>query len=224
MKNILYIPWFQESNNDSSPWKIIASQVSGSFQRLILPWDISSPINEKFSLSDLEDKIMQTLSNTKEAIHVIAYSLSALPTLRGIISNSDEGISPVLSCSLLHPAKNPLEAVQIMDWTRRRWRWDILSLEHYTEWDTSEIYDKLIWKWNGNPEQFQRDLSFDFSDIYWNELMEYFRIQLWFTPKIYSSSQDIIIWEKDIKGKKVWETLRSHFPSEELITELVNNL
>lgn len=173
--NTLYIPWFQEKHWKRYPGTRLEEHcktVQCSFQRLILPGDTESWDVGLFSMSDAEERIYETISKVWERIKVITYSLMAFPTLSAIWNLREEIKSWIESVTFLHPAKDPLYAVRVMDYLRREWKGGIYQWEHYINGDTNTVFHDLIEKWNGNAEVFQGDLK------YYNECLS--RNRNWF--------------------------------------------
>lgn len=64
----------------------------------------------------------------------------------------------VFKLILLHLAENPLYSVRIMDWLKRRCRWEIYDDGYFLKWESDEPFLKLIWDWKWCASQFRKDL------------------------------------------------------------------
>lgn len=215
MSKLLYIPWFREWDTVSFPWNKIwkyYQKTWKSFHRFTLPWDTLSPEWEIFSLTSLEQKIFDALQSYKDSVlDIVLYSLSALPTLRALNSHLEKQ-NNIASCTLLHPANNPLLAVQNMDWVKRNGIWEIYWSEYFLQWNPDKVFQNLIgdWRWDGIG--FQRDLkdmdSWEFERLY-AELRKKDRLKL----KIITSWKDMITGEVEIDiNTSLYRAIVSHIP------------
>jgi hypothetical protein len=94
-------------------------------------------------LSALREKIYSTLEAVDEDIFLAAYSLSCRPTIDAVMSLSDSIKAKIQKIIFIHPARNPLYSVQIMDWLLSD-NEKPLSEEHYLHGDTSKVFNALI--------------------------------------------------------------------------------
>ncbi len=233
MPQILYIPWFQEHNSKRFPgFKLekYCDDINTSFQRMILPGDTDNKDIESFSMFALEERIVETIKNIGERIRIVTYSLSAFPTLNAVWKLEEEWKGSIESVTFLHPARNPLYSVRVMDLLRRQEEWIFLSNEHYTSWKNSQIFSNLIGKWNGNSQQFQKDLIYYWEQVQKNKfIFEELKRRIWEYSKIPFRTQEnpndivvnscIEVWKwKDFMIK----ALKSHIP--QLSWEEIYNL
>ncbi len=221
----LYIPWFRESYSKRSPWFILQQKsmsVWMNFERFIIPWDTNNWSDVQFSLSTLEDSIFNYISEIQDRIHIIVFSLSAFPVLKAISKLLDENKSGMISSLFfVHPAKNPLYSVKVMDWSLRWWKWKLLPDSHYLYGNPDTVFSELIWNWKGSPWQFQSDLRYYSEQIKNNtHYFDTLKKELWEQSKIpikeLNNSRDYVIhtiWLPWNWVKSVATVMQSHIPN-----------
>ena len=158
---ILYVPWFREAQNKRMPGIILEKYFASKnipFSRMKLPGDReNNDESSLFSMTWVQDSIVELLNWLQNNTSVISYSLTAFSVLEAVQSVSKQIRDKVKRVIFLHPAKNPLSAVAMMDWAIGDHDL-ILDTTHYLKWDKYTIFSTLIGDWRGNPEIFQDDL------------------------------------------------------------------
>lgn len=217
MNPIIYLDGFQEDKTSNrSPWKQLVEHFwEDAVESVDIPWDINNPESKEsgFSMDAVKNavqkKVIQILDSQQGELKVIAYSLSAQPTLDAITELSEKYKSRI-KVFLIHPAYNPLHAVKVMDWIRSEQFPQLQDDEYYLHGDVTKVFNTLIadWKWNGI--QFQEDLS-KYHDISFKDL-EAFQIYcktLWFPVEIIWDK----IWKDKVINDKDWDENKINYSS-----------
>jgi len=139
----------------------------------------------QFSLTESRILFSEKLSEIQTVTRLFVYSLSAWPVIQALteeLGTNPELAELIQSVVLLHPAKDPLHAVRIMDWIMRWWESEVQSREYFLHWPYEEVYNTLIDWWNWNWLQFQTDLQHehtaDVFDLCLQDLREQYAIQI----------------------------------------------
>lgn len=160
-KNILYFPWFREAQNKKMPWVIIwnyLSERNRAFSRIILPGDtINTDRTSLFSMTRVQEQVIWVLNCLQDDTSITTYSLSTIPVLEALHHVSSDVRKKVVQVIFLHPTKNPLSAVAMMDWSLSSNPY-IFEEKHYLEGDKEKVFSTLIGDWRGDASQFQSDL------------------------------------------------------------------
>ncbi len=162
VSDILYIPWFREAEGKRMPWAILWEYFASkniAFSRIKLPGDIkNTDEGTLFSMTSVQERVREHLEWLQKNTKVLSYSLSAFPVLEALHSVSDQVRKKVEQVIFLHPAKNPLSAVAMMDWSLGSHS-HIFDETYYLEGAKNEVFQTLIGDWRGNAEIFQADLQ-----------------------------------------------------------------
>ncbi len=158
---VLYIPWFREIRDKRSPGNKLEEYCKSEgvgFERVILPGDVDSGDDSLFTMSWVEDRVNDVLSSQRDTCKIVSYSFSAFPTHKTLLLYAEELRDRVEKVLFLHPVKDPLYSVTMMDWVFRQGEWKPRNKEYFIEWDPQGKFENLIRHWKWDAKKFQADL------------------------------------------------------------------
>ncbi len=162
--DILYWEWFKEKNS-KGPWtklELACRETWRNFSRLLLPGSPKYDWTEKYSMTSSKDMFFDAFQDIRNETSIAVYSLSCWPAIIALAEALKENLELselIKSVLLIHPAKDPLHAVRIMDWIMRLWKWNINSRDYFLVNDPELSCRTLIDWWEWNWLQFQMDLN-----------------------------------------------------------------
>lgn len=164
MIDLLYWEWFKEKWA-KEPWGKIESACNETwrkFSKLILPGSPDYNWAESYSMTASKNMFFEAFQDIRNETSIAVYSLSCWPALLALIEVLKEypDLSELIKSVLfIHPAKDPLHAVRIMDWILRLWEWNIKSWEYFLNHTPEVAYKTVIDGWRWHWKQFQMDLN-----------------------------------------------------------------